>query len=110
VASRAATQRKWRAKPENLWYARQEQKLAESVAQSAKLADLGPAAPLRDKKLPNEPALMGVLAVLRGSTRVNQIAEFYGNLLATGHAILLAQAAGEARLAERVARNARRQT
>ena len=109
MASRAETQRKWRAKPENLWYARRDQKLAGSVAQSAKQAGLVPAVPAKDKKLPNEPALMGILAVLRGSTRVNQIADFYRILLATGHAILLAQAAGEAGLAERAARTARRQ-
>ena len=90
VASRAATQRKWRAKPENLWYRRREEILAKSAGQRPNNAGLGQAT-LRDEKLPDDPVIVGLFAVLRGSTLPSQIVETYRSVLATGREILRMQ-------------------
>jgi len=94
--SKAESQRKWRTKAENLWHWRREKIFAKLASQGPNHAGLGKP-PERDEKSWDDPAIMGIVAVLCGSKRQVLIEETYGNLLAVGREILRNRAMGAAR-------------
>jgi hypothetical protein len=49
----------------------------------------------KDEKLPDDPVIVGILAVIRGSKLRSQIARTYRSVLAAGREILEAQKAAE---------------
>jgi hypothetical protein len=98
--SKVESQGKWRAKAENLWHYRREKIFAKLGSQAPNRADLA-ARRERDEKLPEDPVIVGILAVLSGSKRQVLIEETYWNLLAAGREILRNQAKSTARAGAR---------
>jgi hypothetical protein len=95
-ASKIESQRKWKGKPENLWYWRGEKifkRLASQGAENGKLVG----SPNGDEKLPDDPVIVGILAVLCASKLKGQIEEMYQNVLAVGREILRKRAEASAR-------------
>ena len=107
-ASKAESQRKWRAKAENLWHYRREKIFAKLASQGPNGADLV-RSPERDEKPPDDPFILGILAVLCGSKRQVLIEETYRNLLAAGREISRNQSKPGAHAGVRAAGAARRQ-
>jgi hypothetical protein len=107
-ASKVESQRKWRAKAENLWHHRREKIFAKLASQGPNGANLAAAAG-RDEKPPDDPVIWGIFAVLCGSKRQVLIEETYRDVLAVGREILRNQAVAAARAAARAAGAARRQ-
>jgi len=106
-ASKDESQRKWRAKAENLWHYRREKIFAKLASQGPNGADLV-RSPERDEKPPDDPFILGILAVLCGSKRQVLIEETYRDVLAVGREILRNRAMAAAFAATRAAGAVRR--
>ena len=106
-ASKAESQRKWKGKAENLWYWRGEKifaKLASQCGGNGKLVRSANG----DEKLPDDPVIVGILAVLCVSKLKGQIEGMYRNVLAVGREILRQRAEVAARTGVRAVDAARR--
>jgi hypothetical protein len=89
-ASKTESQQKWKRKAENLRYWRGDKIFAELAVQRGKGEDL-PHTPNGDKKLPEDPVIVGILAVLCSSTSKGSIERTYRNVLVIGRDILRRQ-------------------